>query len=211
MHYMKKSLLFLIVTILISTLLYGLSIWLFRNQSNFDTQSYQIIGKLTLHGKNIYPDPAISRHPYFPFFLYFEAGSIMLAKILGTSPIVIIKSFLTLFHLISVLLIFHLTKQSRLKTFLYAINPISLLVTTFHGQFDIVPLTFLLAGLLAIEKKRYAMTIVLLSLAVTIKSWPLLFVIPFLKRIPKKYWYILLLLPTFSLLLYSYLFHTSLF
>ena len=179
--------------------------------SNFDIQSYKDIGILTLAGKSIYPDPAISRHPYLPLFLYFEAVTQAASSFLKIPQIVLIKIILTLFHLVSIYALYLLSKKSLRTTILYALNPLSLLIIAFHGQFDIIPLTCLLLSLLTLQKKQYTKTILLLSLAITIKTWPILFIIPFLKRIPKKYYVYLFPLPIITLLSYSLMFHTSLF
>lgn len=178
---------------------------------NFDSKSYNVIGVLTLNGKSIYPDPAISRHPYLPFFLYFEATTQAISSFLKIPQIFIIKIILAFFHLLSVYAIYLLSRKKLATTFLYAINPVSLLITAFHGQFDIIPLTCILFAIIALQNKQFIKTILLLSLAVTIKTWPILFILPFFKRIPRKHWFLIIILPSFFCLLYSFFFHTSIF
>lgn len=179
--------------------------------SNFDSQSYHIIGSFTLKGKSIYPDPAISRYPYLPLFLYFEVLTQASSSFLRIPQIFIIKIVLSLFHLFSIYAIYLLTKKNVNTVFFYALNPISLLIIAFHGQFDIIPLTCILFAIVTLQKKLFVKTILLLSLAITLKTWPILFVFPFLKRVPKKFWLYILILPSFFLLLYSFFFHTSVF
>ncbi len=179
--------------------------------SNFDSESYNTIGVLTLNGKSIYPDPAISRHPYLPLFLYFEALTQAVSSFLKIPQILVIKIILTFFHLLSIYAIYVLSKKNLKTTFLYAINPVSLLIIAFHGQFDIIPITCLLFAIITLRNKQFVKTVLLLSLAITIKTWPVLFIIPFFKRIPQKYYYLICLLPVFSLIVYSLLFHTPIF
>lgn len=179
--------------------------------SNFDVQSYRTIGALTLAGKSIYPDPAISRHPYLPLFLYFEAGTQALSVFFKIPQILFIKGILSFFHLVSVYAVYILSKKNMRVTFFYAINPLSLPIIAFHGQFDIIPITCILFAIIALQKKEYAKTILMLSGAVAVKTWPILFILPFLKRIPKKYYIYLFPIPILTLLIYSLVFHVPLF
>jgi len=192
------------------TLYFALS-YMSSSFPNFDSQSYNVIGVLTLNGKSVYPDPALSRHPYLPLFLYFEAVTQAVSSFLKIPQILSIKIILAFFHLLSVYAIYLLSKKKLTTTFFYATNPISLLITAFHGQFDIIPLTLILFAIIALQNKQFIKTILLLSLAVTIKTWPILFIVPFLKRVPQKYYYLICLLPVFSLIIYFLLFHTPIF
>lgn len=201
----------LTIVLVATFVLYFIVSYVSSSFPNFDSKSYNVIGVLTLNGKSIYPDPAISRHPYLPLFLYFEALTQVASSFLKIPQILIIKMILTIFHLLSVYAIYILSRKNLTTVFFYTINPISFLITTFHGQFDIIPLTCILFAIIALQNKQFVKTILLLSLAVTIKTWPILFILPFFKRIPRKYWFLIIILPSFFCLLYSYFFHTSLF
>ena len=196
--------------ILISTfILYFAVSYLSSSVPNVDSQSYNVIGVLTLNGKTIYPDPAISRHPYLPLFLYFEALTQTFSNFTKIPQIFIIKIILSFFHLLSVYSIYLLSKRNMRIVLLYAMNPISLLIIAFHGQFDIIPITLILFSILTLQNKQFVRTLLLLSLAITIKTWPILFVVPFLKRIKPKFYMYICIFPVFSILLYSVLFNTS--
>jgi len=203
---MKKLLPIFIITIL----LYLGMIYISASLSNYDVQSCKIIGELTLSGKSVYPTPANIRNPYLPLFLYLEAGTLFLSNITSIPQMVLMKFFYIFFHLLSVYCAYILSKKNRKVTLFYAINPISLLITAYHGQFDIMPLSLILFSIILIQKKRYPLLLILLGCAVTLKTWPILFIVPFLRRIQKKYWYILLIPPTFFVIFYSFLFHSSL-
>lgn len=200
----------LILIYVVTAILYGCAIVLFSSLSNFDTDSYVKIGTLTWSGTNVYPDPAISRHPYLPFFLYFEAAAVYLHSVINVPVSILLKIFISLFHLFSIYSIYHLSKKNIKTTLFYALNPVSLLIITFHGQFDIIPLSWLLFCIILIKQKKYSTTLFMLSLAVTIKTWPLLFVIPYLRRIPYKYYPVLLLAPIMAIGIYLYFFDTNL-
>lgn len=199
----------LIPTFFVVLALYAIVIYLSRPITNYDTQSYNVIGVLTLNRISIYPDPAISRHPYLPFFLFLETGALLLARLIHVPQIIILKSIFTLFHLFSVFVVFHLAKKNVKTALLYAVNPISLFIIAFHGQFDIIPLTLILYSIFLLPQKKYALIMILFGTAFTAKTWPVLFIVPFLKRIPKKFWILFFVPPVIFLLLYTALFPST--
>lgn len=173
--------------------------------TNFDLESYTIIGNLTAKGISVYPSPALIRYPYPPFFIYLEA----LAHIIRPYDIIFLKFVFSLFDVGIIYLIFLLTKKVRM-TLMYAINPISILITCVHGQFDAIPLFFLLLACYLFEKKKEIKSIGIFSLAIAVKAWPVFFIAPFVRCLQKKSY--MLLLPVISLLgiiLYAILFHTN--
>lgn len=202
---MKKLLPMLFVTFI----LYCVALYLFRSFTNYDTQSYNVIGVLTSNGISIYPDPAISRHPYLPFFLFLETGSLLITRFIHIPQIIILKCVFTLFHLFSVHALYLLLKKNLRAAFLYAVNPISLLVIAFHGQFDIIPLTLILYSMVLLPEKKYSLVMILLGFAVTAKTWPILFIVPFLKRIPKKFWLVFCIPPVVFLFIYTAIFFST--
>ena len=201
----------LIPIFLLTSVLYLVMIYFSAPITNFDAKSYNVIGVLTLNKISIYPDPAISRHPYFPLFLYWEAGAQGLSQITHIPQLTLLKCFFTLFHLFSIYSIFILSKKNIKTALLYALNPISLLIITFHGQFDIIPLSLMLYSIILLQQKKYSRIFVLLGIAFTLKTWPALFIVPFLKRIPKKFWFWFLVPPIAMVILYMLLFNTPLF
>ena len=140
--YRKMKKIFIIALILRLICLY-----LFRNVTNYDLQSYLQVGELTSKGINIYPDISNLHHPYFPFFLYFEAIAYRIGQIgliSQISPILTIKLILIFFDLGINYLVYLLSKKDLKTAFLYAINPVTILITTLHGQFDAIPVFFVL-------------------------------------------------------------------
>lgn len=185
-------------------------LFLFRDIDNYDLRSYLQVGELTLKGINIYPDIANLHHPYLPFFLYVEA----LAVYFGQSKIIvitIIKFINIIFDLGILYLVYLLSKKNLKTTFLYAINPVTILVTTLHGQFDVIPAFFVLLSIYLLNKKQELLSILGLSFAVLTKTWPLLFIIPIARRIKNKKLLILIIFfLAIFVFIYTYLFKSSL-
>jgi hypothetical protein len=66
-----------------------------------------------------------------------------------------------------------------LSAWLYALHPVSLLVSGVHGQFDAIPLAFLLLAVLLVERRRVTASALALAGGIAVKSFPLL-ALPFL-------------------------------
>ena len=157
-------------------------IYIFRNVTNYDLQSYLQVGELTLKGINIYPKIANLHHPYLPFFLYVEA----MAYWLGRSKIIIItiiKIINVIFDLGILNLVYRLSRKNLKTTFLYAINPVTILITTLHGQFDVIPVFFILLSIYLLNKKKELTAVLSFSFAILTKTWPVLFLIPILREL----------------------------
>lgn len=186
-----------------------ISVYLFRNVTNYDLESYLQVGELTLKGLNIYPDVANLHHPYLPFFLYVEA----LAAWLGQSKIIvitIIKIINIIFDIGILYLIYRLSKKNLKTAFIYAINPVTILIVTLHGQFDVIPIFFLLLSIYLLNKRQDLFSILSFSFAVLTKTWPILFFIPIARRIKNKELIILIFLfPVLFVIIYGLLFKSS--
>jgi len=181
--------------------------FIFKDSTNFDLESYKRIGTIVLQGISVYPNH-ILHYPYLPFFLYLEALAMAIKKIID--PIIFLKILFSLIDLLNVYLVFLLSKKNIKTSLLYAVNPVSVLITNFHGQFDVVPLFFLLLGYYLFNKRRQTASLLALSFGIMVKTWPVLFIFPILKRVEKKSWIILLaFFPVLSIGLYVVLFHSS--
>lgn len=77
--------------------------------------------------------------------------------------------------------------DGRTRALQYAVNPLSLLVVSLHGQVEPVALAFALGGILLLKKNRHVLAGVLLGAAVAAITWPVLVLIAVLPlRQPKR-------------------------
>ncbi len=176
---------------------------------NYDLQSYQIIGAVTRDGIPIYPELALFRYPYVPFFLYLQT----LATFVKPYDIIFIKLVIVLFDTAIIYLLHLLTKKKQVPL-LYAINPISIFISSIHGQFDAIPLFFLITAIYAFQKNRIVWSGLLYSLAVALKTWPIFFIFLFIKSLSLKNRFLFLALtisvPLLAVCIYSGIFKTPL-
>jgi hypothetical protein len=199
-----------------SALLHGLIIYLSIPFTNYDLNSWRIGGESVLKGINIYPIVALRNLPFLPLFLYLEAFALIISSKIFTQ-IIILKIIFSFFNLCVIYLIYLLSKKNAYMTALYAFNPVSLLVTCFHGQFDSLPVFLILLCVYLIQKRRKTIPLLILSFAITLKTWPVLFCIPLFRLMKTKFTirYIissLTLLSIFPILctaFYTFFFHAN--
>jgi len=177
-----------------------LSLFLFKNINNYDLESYQLVGNLTRNFINIYPSPANIRYPYLPFYLYLEAiGSVIFLKTLNIA-----------FDLGILYLVYLISKRNLKTAFLYAVNPVTISISTLHGQFDVIPLFFFILSFYLLTKKKETAAVLSFSLSVLTKTWPLMFIFILLKSLKnKRLIFLTFVFPAVGILAYSYFFKAT--
>ena len=178
-----------------------------RDFHNFDLSSYSKIGDLTLKGINIYPIPALTNHPYLPFYLYLEALAVYLSRF-NINLNFFLKFTNIFFDTAITYLVYIFTNKNLKSSLIYALNPVTILVTSFHGQFDSMPIFFLLLSIFLMKTKRELFSIFVYSFSILTKTWPLLFAFIFWKKLKIKFNILyIFIFPIISVILYSCLFH----
>lgn len=177
---------------------------------NHDTIGWATVADYTLQLKNIYPFPAYEYHSFFPAFLYIDAFALWLQKT-GLPFMFTIKLICSIFDTGVIYLVYLLSKKNKKTAWFYALNPVSLFVICVHGQFESIPIFFLLLGIYILKKKKIALSGLVLGLAVVFKTWPLLFTLPLIKRVWKgRFVLSIAAVPVFMVLMYIVLFNSRL-
>ena len=119
-------------------------------------------------------------YPYPPLWIWIEAGSEWLSRATGASFAVIVKLPVLLADLGIILACWASASRSAQRaSWLFALHPVSILVTSFHGQFDSVMLLFVLLSLRFQQSGRLDASALSLSAAIATKSFPVL-LLPFM-------------------------------
>lgn len=152
--------------------------------ASYDIESYHIVGELVLDGEDVYASQqAENRHPYLPLQMYWSA---LISKATAQNPL----SFPRAVKLLPVLtdtmiagvLFFSLRFSSRqysdqsmafLGGLLYALNPIPVFVSAYHGQFDALPALFTLLSFHWLSRTP-GISGLMLGFGILSKSWPVL-------------------------------------
>ena len=148
--------------------------------AGYDIESYQIVGNLVLHRKDVYTSQeALRRHPYLPLQMYWMAFSLWLAQTFDIPFVKIVRLAPILADAgIAVWLILRLHNRLSLPLafrsgLLYALNPITVFVSAYHGQFDAIPVLLTLVAIEMIEVSPLRSGL-WLGLGILDKSWPVL-------------------------------------
>ncbi|MCP4763969.1 MAG: hypothetical protein GY870_19510 [archaeon] len=159
---------------------------------NFDFESYLIVGKIVSEGGNVYAET----HRYnYGFLFSFVQGSFYYISSFFSNNTVIYRSLivltLSLFDIAIGLLI--LKKYNLKLMMLFLLNPISIIITGYHNQFDNIAIYFSLLGMVFIntEKRFTKQDIIAISfLTLSLITKHLLFIFPiwilFKDNFPKK-------------------------
>jgi hypothetical protein len=146
-----------------------------------DVLRYHKVAEAVLAGQlNPYQLPRL--YPYPPVWVWFEAGSEYLARATGLPFPVLVKLPVVAADLAIVWLLLGWPGAGAAAAWVYALNPVSLLVTGFHGQFDALMLACVLLSLRLHGDGRHDASAIALATAIALKSFPILLLPLFLAQ-----------------------------
>lgn len=122
---------------------------------NFDLESWALFSDLVRAGKNVYAETY--RNPYGPLWAYFCAGAgCVQAQVFGSESLVGFHRLLAfLLSLVDVGIAGLLARRYSLGVgTLFLLNPVSLLITGFHTQFENLAILLALAACLLLEGRE---------------------------------------------------------
>lgn len=143
---------------------------------NFDLESWALFSDLIRHGKNIYAETY--RNPYGPIWAYLCASvRYVQAHLFGSESLVGFHRLLALLlSLVDVAIAGLLARRySLLVGALFLLNPVSLLITGFHTQFENLAILLALVACLYLEGKetlglaRYGLAMSVLGVSLVVK------------------------------------------
>jgi hypothetical protein len=148
--------------------------------AGYDIESYRLVTDALLSGREVYT-AALGRHPYLPFQMYIMGAMSSLAAATGLPYVAAIKLPVVLADVALTGLIYASASRSAPRPWaayaalLYALNPVSILVTAYHGQFEAITLLLLVLAWLAWDTGRPERSAVALGFAILNKTWPVVF------------------------------------
>jgi hypothetical protein len=158
-----------------------------------DVHNYERVADTVLSGGllSLYVKTA-GIYPYPPLWVWFE----VLARLLSSTGVISFSLAIRLPIIVAdvgiVYLIWHWWFQQSIHiaarlSLLYAINPVSLLITCWHGQFDAIPTFFaVLAVYYLVKRNNMLASAFALSLAVAFKSFHVLLLLPIILHLESK-------------------------
>jgi hypothetical protein len=162
----------------------------FNHGADYDIASYRTIGRLVLAGRDIYADPAaFGLYPYLPGQMWLSALALLLSQHLAVPFVVLAKIPAVLADTAIVpCIIGGLRRRGVAPTralacgLVYAVNPVSIMISAYHGQFDALPLLGCMIAWSLLETRddagvghaALAGAGVALGVAILTKTWPVL-------------------------------------
>ncbi len=220
-HPERKSNIFIILTA--ALLVRFIPALILPRGAAYEMHVFQQAAQLFRAGENIYA--VKTSYPYFPLLIYWFAAADWLAQHVGLFFIFWLKSINILADTAVTFIVYLALKESRgsnqasLGAWIYAFNPITLLVVSYQGQFDATTIFFLLSSWYFLEfhrTSRYGLFLSSLALgfAILAKTWPVFFLPIVLFRLPdwnQRFRYSILagIVPLLSLSIYELLFAGS--
>jgi hypothetical protein len=143
---------------------------------NFDLESWALFSELIRDGKNVYAETY--RNPYGPIWAYICAGAgYAQSRFFDSETLVGFHRLLAFFlSLVDVAIAGLLARRYSLGVgALFLLNPVSLLITGFHTQFENLAILLALAACLSLEGKeapglaRYGLAMSLLGVSLVVK------------------------------------------
>ena len=168
--------------VLLSILSTAAKVFVAGQGHNIDVESWKIFAEIIRDGKNLYAETnRIPYHPptdpsYGPVWCYVGAGvSYVQAHVLGSDSLDVFHRLLTLvLSFVDVAIAYLLARHfSFVAGALFLVNPVSLLVTGFHSQFDNVAVLLGLVACLLLDKNagppRLALAMFILGVSLAVK------------------------------------------
>ncbi len=160
----------------------------------YDVESFRLVGEALLNGEDIYTSAAAGRHPYFPLQMVAVSTAVYLSRTTMLPFIIWLKLPAVLADVLVSMVIYKSFRQwgksettSLYWALLYALNPIPVLVSAYHGQFDAIPvLLLLLAWYSYCFGRRIIRSAVFLGFAILNKTWPIVFLPIAFIRLPSN-------------------------
>jgi Gpi18-like mannosyltransferase len=193
-----------------------LRLWLsFQSNDIIDVQNFRLVAQ-TIQSQGIFALYAQTpgQYPYPPLWIWFAWAAEQLTQlgILDFSLLIRLPSIVA--DTLCVYFVWAWWNDrhpcySWLSAFLYAINPISLVVTSLHGQFDSLPTLLIIIALYTFRRGQVNLSASALSFAIAAKSFPVLLLPVLLISVPSlgaRIRYILIALTPVVMILLPFMF-----
>jgi hypothetical protein len=161
--------------------------------AGYEMHVFQLAATVTRAGESVYLAPIA--HPYLPLQIYWMALAEWLTEEVGLFFVFWLKLDSILLDTALVGLVYLAVrrhagdKPATEAGWLYAVNPVTILVVAYQGQFEAIPLLFLMLAWYLLTFGRdttaFAGSAIALGLGILSKTWPVLFLPIALLRIAR--------------------------
>lgn len=177
---------------------------------NFDVESYRIVADIISQGGNVYSET--SRYNYGPVWFYILHILDLLPWGDGNKVIILHWKVATFLTAVDIGICLALFRSYNYKVAaLFFLNPISIIITGYHGQFDNLAILFGLVSVLMLDARKDTYWtwagLIMLGLSLSVKH--ILFIFPLWLAFKESRWSrkLLFILIPYSIFLTGFLFY----
>lgn len=136
---------------------------------NFDLTSWKLVGDAITQGDNIYVVSNV--YPYGPLLTYIFGGLVLIQNLLGQPSIQFLHLEIAILLSIFDLFVYRsLSKEfGRISSLFFILNPISILISGYHSQIEIVAIALGLWAWENLKNKKYWTAGLLFGLSISSK------------------------------------------
>lgn len=147
---LDKSILLVLLTFTGLVLRY----WVMSFGYNYDFESYCIVGEIANKFKNVYE--YTNRYNYGPLFFNIQGLCYSLASHISNDKILTYRILIVgVLSLADIGIMLYLYKRhSLIKAILFFLNPISIIITGYHNQFDNIAIFLIILSILCFNKEE---------------------------------------------------------
>jgi hypothetical protein len=160
-----------------------------------DVAPYDLVNDFRIAGENVFAhqDPTLNSRPrgwnYLPTYGFLLAGMVAVEESTGLPWLWVARVLPITFDLGVTGLVYLLARPEKagLRAFQYACTPIAIFVSAVHGQMEPLCLLFAVGAFVALRRgpaPRVVLAGVLIALAISVKTWPVLFLPALLLALP---------------------------
>ncbi len=200
-HQHKKTVILILLVALVLRLIV-LGITAPYNSELNDQKIFEITTEYFFEGKDLYAanieqvespfrTQLIRNYPYGPMPTYLFSALTILGKLIHVKFAILLRLFHISIDLLLLLLVFVVAVRHNLNAkligFLYAINPVTILITAYHGQLDVLTIFFAFLAMYVLlfsnNKNKHLSAGILLGLSIAIKMFTIILWPWFVKEI----------------------------
>jgi len=176
----------------------GPPVYTTRRSLNTDIDNFRRTGELVLSSEYVYGVDfgLVQFHPYLPLQMYASAAAAWIAdhstlpfSMALKAPNVAAAALLALFLLAAARRL-HPPDLAWFAPLAFVLNPAAVMLTAYHGQFDVVPAVLAFGAWYAIrfgpDRRWLAASAALLGLAILAKTWPVVLVTLLAQRLDAR-------------------------
>lgn len=163
------------IMVVLASIFTGLFLRLYlawASKGNYDMESFNIVSDLFLKGENVYAKTF--RYNYTPIWFILLGLFKLITKSLALPFPFVVRGFLTFIDLASLCLLYKIARIKKTAydkaAVLFFLNPISIILTGHHGQFENLTIFFILLGVyLYYKSKKIKLSWLIFTLAGMVK------------------------------------------